>query len=150
MNQADLADAAIVHQEAFPRQTNSYQWLECNLKATPRYLLYVAEINQQIIGYIIWVQKSGFRPEAVMELEQLAVRADSQGQGIGRQLIIHSLERVRKQLASQNSVLKHVIVTTRADNHAQELYKTTLGAEVEAVISNLYSADEVMMIARDI
>lgn len=35
----------------------------------------------------------------------------------------------------------------RADNKAQELYKKTLGAEVVSVIKNLYSADEVIMIA---
>jgi hypothetical protein len=40
------------------------------------------------------------------------------------------------------------VVTTRADNDAQALYRTTLGAEVEAVIKNLYSADEVFMAAR--
>ncbi|MEF1228663.1 N-acetyltransferase, partial [Vibrio fortis] len=33
---------------------------------------------------------------------------------------------------------------------AQQLYKSTLGAEVETTISNLYSADEVLMIARNV
>jgi hypothetical protein len=32
------------------------------------------------VGYIIWVQKSGFRPEAVLELEQLAVLPGARGQ----------------------------------------------------------------------
>ena len=42
------------------------------------------------------------------------------------------------------------MVTTRADNAAQRLYKRVLGAEVEATITNLYSADEVIMIARNV
>ncbi|WP_221885487.1 GNAT family N-acetyltransferase [Vreelandella populi] len=95
-------------------------------------------------------QKSGFRPEAVLELEQLAVMPDFQGNGVGRQLIIDSLPLVKKQLALKNSVLKSVLVSTRADNHAQKLYRNTLGAEVVARISNLYSADEVLMVARDL
>lgn len=94
--------------------------------------------------------KSGFRPEAVIELEQLAVSPDYQGKGIGRRLITDSLPLMKQQAAEKQSVLKHILVTTRADNHAQELYKSTLGAEVEATISNLYSADEVLMIARNI
>ncbi len=86
-----------------------------------------------------------------MELEQLAVRPPFQGQGIGKTLITQSLELVRKDLADQGSRLKHVIVTTRADNNrAQALYKNLLRAEVEATITNLYSADEVFMVARNL
>lgn len=150
MNESDLSGAALVHQLAFVRQRFSYEWLECNFRAFPRYLIFVAEINNEIAGYIIWFQKSGFRPKVVLELEQLAVKPDFQGKGIGRKLIMNSLPLVREQLALKNSVLKHIVVTTRADNHAQELYKNTLGAEVEAIISNLYSADEVLMVARNI
>ncbi|KDE41433.1 Acetyltransferase [Nitrincola lacisaponensis] len=54
------------------------------------------------------------------------------------------------KLQKQGSVLQHILVTTRADNHAQRLYKEVLGAEVEATLTNLYSADEVIMVARDV
>lgn len=150
MKQADLTKAAVVHQLAFVRQRHSLEWLECSFNAFPRYMMFVAEIENKVVGYIIWAQKSGFRPEAVIELEQLAVSPDYQGKGIGRRLITDSLPLMKQQLAEKQSVLKHILVTTRADNHAQELYKSTLGAEVEATISNLYSADEVLMIARNI
>jgi len=150
MTEKDLPSAALVHKSAFVRQNYSNEWLECNLNAFPRYLIYVADIDNEIVGYIIWVQKSGFRPEAVLELEQLAVMPNYQGNGIGRKLIVESLPQVKSQLALKQSILKHVLVTTRADNYAQELYKSTLGAEVETTISNLYSADEVLMIARNI
>lgn len=150
MTQEDLTQTAFVHQSAFIRQSYSFEWLACNLNAFPRYMIFVAEESHQIVGYIIWMQKSGFRPEAVLELEQLAVMPDFQGRGIGKQLINESLPLVKQQLAMKNSKLKHVLVTTRADNFAQNLYKTTLGAEVEATISNLYSADEVLMIARNL
>lgn len=148
MYEQDLECAAKVHQEAFPRQRSSYQWLECNLNAAPRMLSYVVLINHRCVGYIIWSQKSGFRPEVILELEQIAVASNYRGQGIGRQLIVASLPDVKTQLSHQGAVLKHIVVTTRSDNHAQRLYKETLGAEVEAVISNLYSADEVFMVAR--
>ncbi|WP_295892217.1 GNAT family N-acetyltransferase [uncultured Vibrio sp.] len=150
MTKEDLPSAALVHQSAFVRQKDSSEWLTCNLNAFPRYLIYVAEDSEDILGYIIWVQKSGFRPEAVLELEQLAVTPKSQGKGIGRKLIVDSLPQVKQQLALKYSVLKHILVTTRADNFAQELYRSTLGAEVETTISNLYSADEVLMIARNV
>jgi ribosomal protein S18 acetylase RimI-like enzyme len=42
------------------------------------------------------------------------------------------------------------LVSTRTDNQAQKLYRKVLGAEVEATIKNLYSADEVYMVARHV
>lgn len=146
----DIPAAALVHQSAFPRQRHSQQWLQCNFNAAPRYLCFVAQQANEIVGYIIWVQKSGFRPEAVLELEQLAVAPEHQGKGIGRELITASLPLVKAQLSEQGSTMKHILVTTRADNFAQQLYRKTLGAEVETIISNLYSADEVLMIARNV
>ncbi len=150
MKEADLCKAALIHKNAFVRQQLSYEWLACNLKAFPRFLCFVAEIDETLVGYILWTQKSGFRPEVVLELEQLAVSPDRQGQGTGGRLIADSLPLVRKQLSERSAVLKHIMVTTRADNRAQRLYRKTLGAEVEATITNLYSADEVLMIARDV
>lgn len=150
MQKDDLNETSIVHKTAFTRQRLSLEWLECNLNAFPRFLSFVAEIEGSIVGYITWSQKSGFRPEAILELEQIAVLPRYHNQGIGKKLIENSLPLVRKQLNQQSSKLKHIIVTTRADNHAQKLYKNTLGAEVEAIISNLYSTDEVFMVARNV
>ena len=150
MEKKDLNDASLVHKEAFVRQRLSREWLECNLNAFPRFLSFVAEVDHSIVGYITWSQKSGFRPEVVLELEQIAVLPKHHGLGIGRDLIQESLPLVKAQLAAQDARLKHIVVSTRADNHAQKLYKTTFGAKVEATISNLYSADEVFMIARNV
>lgn len=148
IEEGDLTKASIIHQEAFSRQNLSEKWLECNFNAFPRFLIFVAESNESIVGYIIWNQKSGFRPEVVLELEQIAVFSNFQGQGIGRLLIEGSLPMVKALLSENESILKHVVVTTRADNHAQRLYKSVLGAKVEATIENLYSSDEVFMVAR--
>tara|TARA_R110001592_G_scaffold235701_8_gene493820 strand:+ start:2035 stop:2604 length:570 start_codon:yes stop_codon:yes gene_type:complete len=146
----DLENVAEIHKLTFVRQQNSLQWIQCNFNAFPRFLSFVAEIKGEVVGYIIWVQKSGFRLEAVIELEQLAVSPIFQGQGIGRQLITESLPLVKHHLSLNGSTLKHILVTTRADNFAQELYKSTLGAEIETTIKNLYSDDEVLMIARNV
>lgn len=115
MLESDLAQAAEVHREAFVRQGLSYEWLECNLNAFPRMLCYIAARDGECVGYIIWTQKSGFRPEVVLELEQIAINPVFQQQGIGRRLIAESLPDVREQLQRRGATLKHIIVTTRAD-----------------------------------
>jgi len=150
MADTDVHAVAVVHKEAFPRQSESLEWISCNYKAYPRIQYFVAESQGQIVGYIEWLQKSGLRKEVILELEQMAVAPSFQGKGIGRSLIQKSLPLISQQVAERRASLKHVIVTTRADNHAQRLYASTLNATVEATISNLYSADEVVMIARNI
>ena len=150
-NKKDLAKTAAVHKAAFVRQQMSTEWIASNFQAYPRVQYFVAETkNDEIVGYIHWCQKGGFRSEVVLELEQLAVHPGFQGQGIGTRLIRDSLPHVKEQLASRGARVKHVIVTTRTDNHAQKLYRKTLGAEIETTIRSLYSADEVFMIARNV
>jgi len=150
MEKKDLKDASKVHSEAFVRQKLSYRWLECALNSYPRTLCYLSVFDDQIVGYIIWAQKSGFRPEVVLELEQIAVFSEHRGKGVGKELIEKSLLLVKTHLLENGAILKYIVVSTRADNHAQKLYKQVLGAEVEAKISNLYSADEVFMVARNV
>jgi ribosomal protein S18 acetylase RimI-like enzyme len=146
----DIDRTAKIHAVAFPRQKDSLEWIESNYRAFPRMQYFIAEAGENIIGFILWTQKSGFRPEAVIELEQIAVLPDRQNQGIGELLIRLSLSLLSIQLADRGATIKHIIITTRHDNTAQSLYRRVLGAEVEAVIPKLFSDDEVYMIARNI
>ncbi|WP_240470583.1 GNAT family N-acetyltransferase [Halomonas halocynthiae] len=150
MELGDLEAAAEVHRLAFIRQQHSFRWLESSLSAAPKTFCYVAYAEESCVGYIIWSQKAGFRPSAVLELEQVAVSPSFQGNGVGKILIIDTLPDVTRKLKQQGAVLKHIMVTTRADNYAQSLYRNVLGAEVEATLANLYSADEVIMVARNV
>ena len=148
---SDIEKTARVHKAAFVRQELSNEWIESNSKAYPRVQYYVAEHqDNKIVGYIQWVQKSGFRQEVVLELEQLAVLPTYHGKGIGTKLIKESLPQINRQLAGRGAKIKHIIVTTRSYNYAQKIYRKTIGATVEATISNLYSADEVVMVGRDV
>ena len=146
----DIPFVAEVHRQSFTRQRESLRWIKCNYHAAPRIQYYVAMIDSSVVGYIQWIQKSGFRPEVVLELEQIAVLPDVRGKGIGHTLIDESLLLVREQLQKDNSTLKHIMVTTRSDNFAQKLYNKTFGARVECTIRDLFSADEVIMIARNV
>ena len=72
MRVEDLLNVAKVHREAFPRQLHSEQWISCNFNAYPRIRFFVAEDEGTILGYVQWIEKSGFRKEVVLELEQIA------------------------------------------------------------------------------
>ncbi|MBA3815993.1 MAG: GNAT family N-acetyltransferase [Parachlamydiaceae bacterium] len=148
MIKEDLANVAKIHHKAFSRQLHSEEWLLCNFNAYPRIRLFVAE-EKEILGYVQWIEKSGFRREVVLELEQIAVLPSKQKQGVGSLLISESLKIIKKELKQRDATIKHILVTTRTDNEAQKLYKKVLNAQAEVVITNLFSADEVLLIARN-
>lgn len=150
-NIKDLNKIALIASENFSGLKNiedAKKWVGCNFSAFPRTQYFVAETDGKISGYVLWLEKGGFRKESVFELEQIAVDKKFHGQGIGTQLIKKSLLELKKYLEERGSVLKAIEVTTGTDNRAQELYKKTLGAETECVIKDLFRGDEVIMIAR--
>lgn len=149
MHREDISEVARLHSQEFPRQQNSADWVRCNFAAFPRIMIFVARNEKdQIVGYIQWLQKSGFRKESVIELEQIAVLQNQQGKGVGTQLIQESLSSIKNYLSDSRSILKAILVSTRTDNAAQIFYKKVLGAEEVAVIKDLYSYDEVILISR--
>lgn len=127
---------------------NAKQWVGCNFSAFPRMQYFVAEDFGNVAGYILWLEKGGFRKESVFELEQIAVDKKFQGQGIGTQLIENSLTEIKNHVEARGAKLKAVEVTTGTDNRAQQLYKKALGANPECVIKDLFRGDEVIMVAR--
>ena len=147
---ADLDAVAAIHGASFPRQFHSRDWIAANARSYPKTRVYVAERVGQVVGFVMWSEKSGFRAQAVVELAQVAVAAEHRRQGIAEALIRRSLAEVEKELAARSATLKAVFVSTRSDNGAQKLYRKALGAEVEATISSLYSGDEVLMVARKV
>lgn len=148
MHQDDVEIVSKIHSQQFPRQHSSLVWVSCNFAAFPRIMLFVArDEKDRVVGYIQWIQKSGFRRQAVMELEQIAVLASYQGKGIGTQLIQESLKQIKIYLDDSNSKLKAVLVSTRSDNKAKSLYEKVLGAKEIVAIKDLFSSDEVLMLA---
>ncbi len=154
MRKEDLGMVARLSRECFPKDNSTLadarEWVEANWRATPRTAYFVLTNEEgQIGGYILWLEKGGFRKKAVLELEQIAVTASLRGHGAGRLLIERSLVWLKDRLALQGRTLKLVEVTTAATNEAQRLYRSTLGAKVECVIRDLFVGDEAIMIARN-
>ena len=143
----DLGEIAAIHREAFPRQQDSETWVSATLSASPRLLAFVFAVEERVVGYIFWAQKSGIRPFATLELDQIAVLEQWRRQGCGEHLIRESLSLVSAELKGNQQSLKSVLVSTRADNDARNFYAKVLGARVVAEIDGLYSATEVLMLS---
>jgi ribosomal protein S18 acetylase RimI-like enzyme len=150
MCEEDILQAANVHRIAFPRQTFSKEWVECALRSFPMSQCFIAALDDKIVGWVMWTEKSGFRKEAFVELAQGAVDPDLQGNGICTKLVLESLKMVASKIAERGAVLKNVIVNTRVDNeYALRICKNVLGAEEVARVPGVFTADEVYLLARD-
>lgn len=123
------------------------KWFTCNFSAFPRAQYFVAKEKGKALGYILWLEKGGFRKEAVWELEQIAVSQDCQGRGVATKLILDSLAIIKKNLKKRGSSLKLIEITTGL-HQAPYLYQKTLGAKKEAMLKDFFRGDEMILIAR--
>ncbi|EAS66790.1 hypothetical protein VAS14_15774 [Photobacterium angustum S14] len=56
------------------------------------------------------------------------------------------ITRSEKAISGARQSIKVIMVKTRADNYAQQIYQKLLGAELEMTIKSLYSADDLFMV----
>jgi ribosomal protein S18 acetylase RimI-like enzyme len=149
--ESDIAAIAHIGSIAFSGLkplSSAKAWVRSCWNAAPRMNYWVAESPQGVSGYILWVEKGGFRKKAVMELEQIAVLPGSRRQGIGAALVASSLRDIKESLARRGSRLKVVEVTTGSEQGAIEFYHRTIGTESVAMIPDLFRGDEYVLIAR--
>ncbi len=150
--EGDLDGIAAVGSESFSGLSpvsEARRWVGACWRASPRMQYWVAVSKGVVVGYILWLEKGGFRKEAVFELEQVAVRAGQRGHGVGEALIRSSLDDIRTYLRSRGARLKLVEVTTGSEQGALGFYARVLGTEQVACIPDLFRGDEFVLIARE-
>lgn len=148
----DLEAIAEIGSEAFSGLrplAQARSWVTACWNAAPRMRYWVAESEGQVVGYILWIEKGGFRAQAVLELEQIAVRASTRRSGIGATLIRTSLEGMREALRQRGSRLKLVEITTGSEQGALAFYDRVLGAKVVGKIPDFFRGDEYLLITRE-
>ena len=151
MRDNDIDHVAAVYLKCFKgmqKPAEVKKWIKLRHSSYPVGQFFVGTLGRKIVGYILWLELGGFRKDAVIELDQIAVAPDYQGRGFGKTIIKESLKTVSLYLKKRGSKLKLVKVTTGTTNEAQKLYKDTLRAKPVAVIPDFFRSDEVVMIAR--
>lgn len=150
--ESDLDQIAAIGSESFSGLRpieDGRRWVDACWRAAPRMQYWVATADARVQGYILWLEKGGFRHDAVLELEQIAVRPSQRGKGIGQALIVESLDALRRALFRRGAHLKLVEVTTGSEQGALEFYARVLGTEVAGRIPDFFRGEEYILIARE-
>ncbi len=149
--EADLPGIATIGSESFSGLrplASATRWVRACWLAQPRMRYWVAEQAGDVVAYVLWMEKGGFRKDAVVELEQVAVRASLRNHGVGGELVRRSLDDLSQSIQSEGRRIKVVEVTTGSEQGAVEFYRRTLGAEVVAKVPGLFRGDEFILVAR--
>ena len=149
-------DIAEIARDSFPELTDlnkANEWIYCNIKAFPRMQYFTASIETgaltDVAGYALWVERGGYRHEAVFELQQMAVKKELRAKGIGSELLQQSFEEIKKGLLARGDYLKMLLVTTRDGNFAESIYEKILGVKTEITVKDAFGVnDELIMIGR--
>lgn len=95
----DLLEMAKINANVFAgdrdNPESAKKWIRCFFKAFPLYQYFVIEVDGTIAGYIGWQFHGGFlRSVPVIELEQIGISRDYQGQKLGPKLIEESMKEI--------------------------------------------------------
>ncbi len=149
----DISSIVDIYMQSFRgmrEYSKAERWITVKFNSKPISIYYVALLDGKVIGYILWSEHGGFRDDAVIELEQIAVSKMHRCKGVASRLIVDSLRMLnRDYIASRGARIKLVMVTTAYTNNAKRLYEKVLNAKQVAVINDLYASDESILIARD-
>lgn len=144
-SQSDLKNLARIYAACFPRELNHEAWIESGFNAKPKSVYYHIEVDEIIVGYILWSLKNGFRENTIIELEQIGIHPTYSGKGFGKQLIKESLNKFKEHVKALGHEVGAVLVTTSEGNFAEQLYKLTLGVERVALIPGYGSGNELIL-----
>ena len=84
----DIHQIAHIYSVCFPNERSHLEWITACFQSAPKGIYYVVEADSEIVGYILWCVKNGFREKTIVELEQVGVHPDFSGKGYGKHLVI--------------------------------------------------------------
>lgn len=98
---------------------------------------FVAEKEEEIVGIISWILRDRYGKQAALDIQWMAIDEDYQKQGIGRQLVLDTLESVVFNWNKRGIMVTAVRVETDEENEgAQHFYSKVLKeiGEITALI----------------
>jgi len=142
---SDLSEISNIYEVCFPRESNHGNWVRACFSSAPKSVYYVIESESQIIGYILWCVKNGFRAQSIVELEQIGIHPDHSGKGHGKLLVKLSFSEFQQHVKDLGFSIGAILVTTSEGNYAEKIYKSTIGVRTAATINGYGSGNELIL-----
>lgn len=85
------------------RFASAREWVGCWHRAFPLYQYFVAEKNDFVVGYAGWQVHGGFlRAEPVIELDQIGIQREAQGNGLGPLIMRECMRELTQWMQQKN------------------------------------------------
>ena len=151
----DIESIAKVARECFPLDYVSSNkkmkedeiaksWIEKHMLLDPFGLVTVAELENEIVGFVLYFMIGGL--SGVVHIEQVAVSPSFQKKGIGTTMMSKSEDILRNLLSEKlDTNLKKLVLTTSSENPgSHKLYKNQGYKMVVNLGEMFFSGDEIM------
>lgn len=127
----------------------SFVWVCGLFSSYPSYHYFVILVDGEVAGYIGWQVHGGLlRPEPVLELEQIAIHPDFQGNGLAAKLISESRAEMCTWLALIDPIAQALVVVVWAyanNTNALKVYEKEFPDGIQGMRVQYDGRTEVMM-----
>ena len=124
-------------------------WMESS-GSFPYLQYFVAEgERKEVVGFIAWAVYDRYDPGVVLEIAWLAVKSEHHRKGIGRELVLKSLEEVRNYWSEQHGLaLRAIMVATDEEEGVRQFYRQVLSPTWEAVIPGVWGDEGIVLLCK--
>ena len=118
-----------------------FEWLKSYKEPFSKF--YVAIEDSKLVGFICWSLYDRYGKQVVLEISFLAVKQTHQRKEVGQQLVLDSLERIKKRWQEEGCETTMIMVETEEDNKgACDFYRVVLRPTQEVLVPKVWHHGE--------
>lgn len=131
----------IEQKELYPELTKEQleEWMEGEGVFSPQ--SFVVSLNGEIVGFCVFEIYEVNANEIIISLDAIAIKKESQKQGIGRYLLETSLEEAKKYWSNKDFKVKGLIIET-GTNEAVGFYEKVFPSSEKKTFPDIWSDGE--------
>jgi ribosomal protein S18 acetylase RimI-like enzyme len=113
-------------------------FIACHANRIPRFLCRIFGFFGRIYGFCSWSVEDMEDGEIILKLSFLAVAGKCQKNGVGKKLLLDSLDEVREFWTARGKRVRSVFLNVKETNEALEFYRRVLEPDQETLFKGAW------------